>query len=36
MDVDMIEAGWDENWAEGDDFKVGAGTTLVPFHHRGQ
>jgi len=32
----MIEAGWDENWTEGDDFKVGTSTTLVPFFKRGQ
>jgi len=32
----MNEAGWDENWIDLDDLKVGAGTTLVPFHHRGQ
>lgn len=32
----MIEAGWDENWAEGDDFKVGFGITLIPFFKRGQ
>ena len=32
----MIEAGWDENWIDLDDFKVGTGTTLVPFFKRGQ
>ena len=32
----MIEAGWDENWIDLDDFKVGCGTTLVPFFKRGQ
>lgn len=32
----MIEAGWDENWIDLDDFKVGSDTTLVPFYFRGQ
>jgi hypothetical protein len=32
----MIQAGWDENWAEGDDFKVSLGITLIPFFNRGR
>ncbi len=32
----MSEAGWDENWIDLDDFKLGFGTTLVPFLKRGQ
>jgi hypothetical protein len=31
----MSEAGWDETWIDNDDFKVGCGTTLVPYFKGG-
>jgi hypothetical protein len=32
----MMQAGWDENWIDLDDFKLGLGITLIPFFQRGQ
>jgi len=32
----MIEAGYDQTWAEGDDLKVSCDINVVPFFKRGQ
>ena len=34
--MNKIETGYDENWMDTDDFKVGYGANLVPFYERGQ